>query len=76
MYIMESTFRKMVAFVLVGLVLVLISIGILSVWEIINLEHLMSRLLRSLFIVFVGAVVILFIFAVLVRDNDRGRRTE
>ena len=45
-------------------------ISILGIWDVISLEDVIRKVLLSLFIVFVAAVVVLFIFGVLLKGND------
>ena len=63
--------KKTAAYILVAIILVLTVLSILAIWDIISMEHVIRKILTSLFVVFVAAVVTLFIFAVLIKENDR-----
>ncbi len=61
--------KKVAAYFLVGIILFLTVIALLSIWDIIDFENVMRKILSSLFVVFVASVIILFIFAVVIRDD-------
>ena len=44
--------------------------AILAVWDIINIEHIISKTLTTLLIIFVSAAVMLFIFSVLYKPDN------
>ena len=52
------------------LVLVFTVIALLGIWEVISLEDIIKKMFVSLMVVFAAAAVILFIFTVLIRDQD------
>lgn len=64
-----NTVKKAVSFVLIGLVLIFTLIALLGIWEIIDLEQVMLRVLYSLLVVFAASAVMLFIFTVLIKDE-------
>ncbi|MGD2035128.1 MAG: hypothetical protein PVF73_08750 [Bacteroidales bacterium] len=64
-----SNIKKAVSYVLIALVLIFTIIAILGIWDIIDLEQVMIRVLYSLLIVFAASAVILFIFNVLIKDD-------
>ncbi len=66
---MDNTVKKVASYILISIVVVATFISILSVWGIVDLEDVMWKIMKTLFIVFVAAVVVLFITAVLVKDN-------
>lgn len=43
--------------------------SILAVWDIINIEHIISKTLTTLLIIFVSSAVMLFIFSVLYKPD-------
>jgi len=43
---------------------------LLGIWEIISLEDIIKKMFVSLMVVFAAAAVILFIFSVLIRDQE------
>lgn len=61
--------KKIASYFLVGIILFLTIIALLSIWDIIDFENVMRKILSSLFVVFVASVIILFIFAVVIRDD-------
>lgn len=65
------TIKKIISYFLVLLVLLFTVIAILGVWEVVNLEDVMMKILSSLLIIFAAAAVILFVFTVLIKDDDR-----
>ncbi|MBU0765582.1 MAG: hypothetical protein KJ607_12175 [Bacteroidetes bacterium] len=68
---MSNIVKKGASYILVLIVLGLTVIAILGIWGIIEIElkEVLPKVFFSLMVVFVAAVVVLFIFAVLVRDN-------
>lgn len=66
---MNNVVKKVVSYVLIALVLFFTVIGLLGVWEIIDLYNIVPKLLGSLLIIFVSSAVILFIFTVLIKDK-------
>jgi len=67
--------KKVAAYFLVGIILFLTVIALLSIWDIIDFENVMRKILSSLFVVFVASVIILFIFAVVIRDDKTKNNT-
>ena len=64
-----SNIKKVVSYILIGLVLIFTVIAILGIWGIIDLEQVMIKVLYSLLVVFAASAVILFIFSVLIKDD-------
>ena len=62
--------KKIASYVLIAVVLVVTLISLLAVWDIIDVEHVMRKVLTSMFILFIAAVVTLFIFAVIIKDGN------
>ena len=69
---MENSVKKIASYILIFVVIVSTLIAIFSVWGLIDLEDVMWKIMQTLFIVFVAAVVVLFIYSVLLRNTDRG----
>jgi len=61
--------KKIIAYFLSGLVLIFAVIAILGIWDVIDLEHLLRKMFQSMMVILVASAVIVFIFAILVRDN-------
>jgi hypothetical protein len=67
------TIKKSVSYILIGLILVFTIIAILGIWGLIdiNLQKIMLNTLYSLLVIFASSAVILFIFTVFIRDDDK-----
>lgn len=65
-----QSIKKITSYILIGIVVLFTVISILGIWDVISLEDVIRKVLLSLFIVFVAAVVVLFIFGVLLKGND------
>ena len=63
--------KKVIAYILSGLVLAFSIIAILGIWEIIDLEYLLSKMFKSMMVILVTAAIIVFIFSILIRDNTK-----
>ena len=64
-----SNIKKVVSYILIGLVLIFTVIAILGIWGIVDLEQVMIKVLYSLLVIFAASAVILFIFSVLIKDD-------
>jgi len=62
--------KKIASYTLIAIVMAVTIIAILAVWDIIAVEHILTKSLQSLFIIFIAAVIILFIFAVIIKDGN------
>ncbi len=67
---MESA-KKIVSYLLISIVLLATLISVLSVWEIIQIEDVMFKIVKTLVILFGSTLVILFIFNFFIRQNNR-----
>ena len=73
---MYSILRKTASIILVLMVLFFTTISILAIWDIIEVERILSKTLGTLLVIFVAAAIILFIFAVIFKsDADREKST-
>ncbi len=63
--------KKVSSYILISTVLVSTIIAILGIWDIIYLEDVIRKTLTSLFVIFVSSVVVLFIFTVLIKENNK-----
>ncbi len=61
--------KKITAYILTGLVLVFCIVAILGIWNIIDMQDLLVRLFQSMLVILAAAAVIVFIFAILLRDR-------
>ncbi len=64
-----TSIKKAIAYFLSLLVLAFCILAILGIWEIIELENLLSRIFQSMMVILAAAAVIVFIFAILPRDR-------
>lgn len=63
--------KKIVTYLLISIVLLASLVSILSVWEIISLEDVMFKIMKTLVIIFGASLIILFIFNVIYkRDKE------
>lgn len=69
---MNHSVKKLVGYLLVIIILIFTVIGILGVWEIIDLRNIGQKVISSLLIVFAASAVLLFIFSVVLRDDSSG----
>ena len=67
---MNKTVKKVISYFLISLVLLFTAVALLGIWDIISLEDIIKKMFVSLMVVFAAAAVILFIFSVLIRDED------
>ena len=71
---MNEHVKKISSYVLIGIVVVVTIVSILSIWDVIELERVFWKASQSLFVVFIAAVVILFISSVVMSsDKDKIR---
>jgi hypothetical protein len=63
--------KKIISYFLICLVLIFTLIAILGIWDIIDLEKVVIKVISSLIVVFASSAVVLFIFSVLVREDKK-----
>jgi len=68
---MFTSIKKFAAYALTTLVLFLTIIALLGIWDVISFEDVMRKVLYSLFTVFLSSVILLFIFGVIIRDDNK-----
>jgi len=68
---MFQNVKKFAAYALTALVLFLTIIALLGIWDVISFEDVMRKVLYSLFTIFLSSVILLFIFGVIVRDDNK-----
>jgi hypothetical protein len=65
--------KKTIAYTLSILVLLFSIVAILGIWEVVNIEDLISRMFKSLMVVLAAAAVVVLIFSILDRpDRHQG----
>lgn len=67
---MTTTLKKVISYVLIAIVLFFTVIALLDTWEILDLQEVGRKFITSLLIIFAASAVILFIFSVLIKDNE------
>lgn len=66
---MATSVKKIISYILIILVLLFTVIALLGIWDVIELEDIIRKMFVSLMVIFAASAVILFIFAVLIKDN-------
>ncbi len=61
--------KKIVSYILIGLVLFFTVMAVLGVWGFIEFEDVIRKIMSSLLIIFAASAVVLFIFTVLIKEN-------
>ncbi len=67
---MGNSIKIIASYILIAIVLGLTIIALLAIWEVIDYEEVLKKILASLFVVFAASVVVLFIFAVVIKDGS------
>jgi len=67
---MGNSIKKVISYLLIGLVLIFTIIALLGIWEVIDLDEIIRKMFVSLMVVFAASAVILFIFAVLIKSDE------
>lgn len=70
---MTTAFKKIISYVLIAIVLFFTVIALLDTWEILDLQEVGRKFITSLLIIFAASAVILFIFSVLIKDNESNK---
>jgi len=63
--------KKILAYILAAIVVIVTVVSVLAIWDIIDLKNVTSKLVKSLIVVFLSSVVILFIYGVVLNDNKK-----
>ncbi|HEY4799467.1 MAG TPA: hypothetical protein VII99_10365 [Bacteroidia bacterium] len=63
--------RKIAAIALVVLVLFFTVISVLAIWDVIQIEQILQKSLSTLLIIFVSSAIVLFIFAILYKSEEK-----
>lgn len=61
--------KRIIAYTLSVLVLLFSAVAILGIWEVIDIEYLISRMFKSLMVILAAAAVIVLIFSILDRPD-------
>ena len=62
--------RKIAGFTLIGIIVIFTFFAILGIWEVIDIQKVAEKSLKSLLLVFVSSAVVLFITSVLIKDDN------
>ena len=73
---MGNSVKRIISYLLIGLVVIFTVLALLGIWDIISLEEIVRKMFLSLMVVFAASAVILFIFSVLIKDTDLPRRND
>ncbi len=66
-----NSVKKIIAYFLSGLVLLFCILAILGIWEVIDMEDLIEKMFKSIMVILACAAVIVFVFAMLFRENRK-----
>jgi hypothetical protein len=66
-----KSIKKTIAYFFTALVLLFAVIAILGIWDVIQLDFLIRKMLGSVLVIMAASAVIVFLFGVLIRDSDR-----
>lgn len=66
--------KRIIAYTLSALVLLFSLVAILGIWDVIDIEYLISRMFKSLMVVLAAAAVVVLIFSILDRPERPERR--
>ncbi len=67
---MNKVLKQIIIWFLIILILVFTVIAILGIWDVIELERVVRKLLETLVVVFASGAVILFIFSVVGKEME------
>ncbi|HCQ29568.1 MAG TPA: hypothetical protein DIU39_04730 [Flavobacteriales bacterium] len=62
--------RRVIAIFLSVLVLFFTVLSILAIWDLIDIQHVLSKSLSTLLVITISTAVVLFIFAVLYKPDN------
>jgi|GEM_PF-2694654 len=68
---MSESVKKLISYLLIATVLLITLIGLLGVWDIIELRNLGTKLWQSAFIICMAAVLSVVIFSMLGKDKPK-----
>ena len=71
---MNQTAKTIASYLLIGLVILVTGVSILAIWDVIELEKVFWKASKSLFVVFIASVVILFISSVILNNDKKNER--
>ncbi len=66
--------KKIISYILISLVLIFTVVALLGIWDIIDLENVLVKAMSSLLVVFVASAVVLFIFAIVLKEDFKNKQ--
>ena len=63
--------KKFLAYGMSALVLIFMIIAILSIWEVIQVEDVMWRSVKTLLVIFVASAIVMFIFQLVGKEESQ-----
>ncbi len=63
--------KSLTAYVLIGFILIITIVSLLGVWDVISLDDVLKKIISSLLIIFVAAAVALFVFSVMINNDNK-----
>ena len=73
---MDNAVKRVASYILVVVVIISTFIAILSVWGLIDLEDVIWKIMQTLFVVFIAAILVLFIYNILLREPFKKNQDE
>ncbi len=70
---MESSLKKITSYFLVIIILMFTVIGILGIWDLIDLDFILQKIFQTLIVIFCSTALILFVFSVLLKEKDNNQ---
>ncbi len=70
---MNKAMKQIIVWFLVLLIIVFTIIAILGIWDVIDMEKVVRKLLETLVVIFASGAVILFIFSVVGKELEEGK---
>jgi len=70
---MESSLKKITSYFLVLIILMFTVIGILGIWDLIDLDFILQKIFQTLIVIFCSTALILFVFSVLLKEKDNNQ---
>lgn len=73
MKITSGTLKRFFSILLALLVFATTLVSVLAIWDVIDINDILSKSLSSLLVIFVSSAITLFIFSVLYQDNRQDK---
>ena len=65
--------KNLTAYILITTILLTTILALLGVWDIIDFDDVLKKIFYSLLIIFIASAVALFIFNVMIKDQDNNK---